>query len=218
MVTNPFTMATMILMAEPVPAADGSGETVAAPNSAAPDAIGPAWSREDDVDDQQDTQRAAAAERESWHATWRKAGALLASGLALAAAIVVGFWVLGPHSKVVQQSPTGQPAPKDGATPPTAPATASAPAAAPSSIASTPDQDNKYVQALNDRGISFANPDAAIHNGKLVCDDIRQGMTVPQIIAAFRASNPALGNDANTYVTISVHTYCPQNNDLVGGG
>jgi hypothetical protein len=118
----------------------------------------------------------------------------------------------------VQQSPTGQPAPKDGATPPTAPATASAPAAAPSSIASTPDQDNKYVQALNDRGISFANPDAAIHNGKLVCDDIRQGMTVPQIIAAFRASNPALGNDANTYVTISVHTYCPQNNDLVGGG
>src|ERR1700677_2961670 len=98
LVTNPFTMATMILMAEPVPAADGSGETVAAPNSAAPDAIGPAWSREDDVDDQQDTQRAAAAERESWHATWRKAGALLASGLALAAAIVVGFWVLGPHS------------------------------------------------------------------------------------------------------------------------
>jgi len=205
----------MILMAEPVPAADRSGETVAAPNSAAPGAIDPAWSREDD---EQDIQSAAAAERESWHATWRKAGALLAGGLALAAAIVVGFWVLGPHSNVAQQSPTGQPAPKDGATPATAPATASAPAAAPSSIASTPDQDNKYVQALNDRGISFANPDAAIHNGKLVCDDIRQGMTVPQIIAAFRASNPALGNDANTYVTISVHTYCPQNNNLVGGG
>jgi hypothetical protein len=83
---------------------------------------------------------------------------------------------------------------------------------------STPDQDHKYIQALNDRGISFANPDAAIANGKMVCDDIHRGVSVPQIIAAFRASNPALGDNANTYVTISVHTYCPQNSNLVGAG
>ncbi|HWF29516.1 MAG TPA: DUF732 domain-containing protein, partial [Mycobacterium sp.] len=84
-------------------------------------------------------------------------------------------------------------------------------------IVSTPDQDNKYIQALNDRGISLANPDAAIANGKLVCDDIRRGVSVPQITASFRASNPALADNADTYVTISVHTYCPQNNNLVGG-
>ena len=83
---------------------------------------------------------------------------------------------------------------------------------------STPDQDNKYIQALNDRGISFANPDAAIANGKLVCSDIGRGVSVPQITAAFRASNPGLADSANTYVTISVQTYCPQNNNLVGGG
>ena len=47
---------------------------------------------------------------------------------------------------------------------------------------------------------------------------VRQGMTVPQIVAAFRASNPALASDADTYVTISVHAYCPQNGNLVGGG
>jgi hypothetical protein len=69
---------------------------------------------------------------------------------------------------------------------------------------------------LNDHGISFANPEAAIHNGKVVCDDIRRGMTVPQIVGSFRASNPGL--DADTYVTISVHAYCPQNGNLVGGG
>jgi len=133
-------------------------------------------------------------------------------GLALAGAIILAFWLLSPTSKGPQP-----PTPKGGGTPaPTAPATPSASAAAPSSIASTPDQDNKYVQDLNDHGISFANPEAAVYNGKTVCDDIRQGMTVPQIVGAFRASNPGL--DAGTYVTISVHAYCPQNDKLVSAG
>jgi hypothetical protein len=211
-----LTMATMTLMAEPVPAADktvelNNDETVAAPNSAAPDEADIAWSS----DDEDNTQREPAADRQSWRATWRIAAALLAVGLVLAGAIVFGRSLLTTHTNAPAPPPSAPPTAKDGATPaPTAPATA--PSAAPPSIASTPDQDNKYIQALNDRGISFANPDAAIFNGKMVCDDIRQGMSVPQIVAAFRASNPALGDDANTYVTISVHTYCPQNNNLVG--
>lgn len=171
----------MILMAEPSPAA-------AADHAASHDAE-------------------PAAERQSWSATWRKAGALLLGGLALAGAIVLGFWLLSPDTKGPQAAP-----------PPTTPSSASAPAAAPSSIASTPDQDNKYVQDLNDHGISFANPEAAIYNGKMVCDDIRQGMTVPQIAAAFRASNPALAGNADTYVAISVRAYCAQNGNLVSGG
>jgi len=209
----------MTLMAEPDPAADefvalNQSETVAAPNSADSDAVHPTWSRDGD----DDIQSAPAADGQSWRATWRKAAALLMGGLALAAAIVLAFWVLNPDTKAVQPSPTALPTSRDGTTPaPTAPATASAPAGAPPSIASTADQDNKYVQALQDRGISFANPEAAIYNGKLVCDDIRLGMTVPQIVAAFRASNPALGGDADTYVAISVHAYCPQNGNLVSG-
>lgn len=120
--------------------------------------------------------------------------------------------MLTPDTKGQQPPPTGA------TSVPTAPTTASSPSAAPPSIASTPDQDNKYIQALNDRGISFANPEAAVYNGKMVCDDIRQGMTVPQIVAAFRASNPALAGDADAYVAISVHAYCPQNGNLVSGG
>jgi len=207
----------MTLMAEPVPAADktvgvNNDETVAAPNSAAPDAADLGSSNDED-----DTQREPAADRQSWRATLRTAAALLAAGLVLAGAIVFGRSLLTTHAKAPAPPPSALPTAKDGATPaPTAPATGSAPSAAPPSIASTPDQDNKYIQALNDRGISFANPDAAIYNGKMVCDDIRQGMSVPQIVAAFRASNPALGDDASTYVTISVHTYCPQNSNLVG--
>jgi len=204
-------MASMAVMAEPVPAADDPApdnrETVAAPASAVPDAVAPAWSREDD-----DPEPQPAADRQSWQATWRKAAALFAGGLAVAGAIVVAFWVLKPQAA---------PAPVKGGATPTSSTTATAsapPSAAPTSIASTPDQDNKYIQALNERGISFANPDAAVYNGKMVCEDIRQGMTVPQIVAEFRASNPALGADADAYVAISVHAYCPQHGNLVNGG
>jgi hypothetical protein len=202
----------MAVMAEPGQAPDETfalnrAETVAVPNSAASDEGDRTSARE--YDDGLTSK--LAADRQSWSATWRKAAALLAGGLALAAAIVLAFWLSGPTKS------SQPPKPKDGASPaPTA--THSAPTAAPSSIVSTPDQDNQYVQALNDHGISFANPEAAVYNGKTVCDDIRQGMTVAQIVAAFRASNPALAGDADTYVTISVHAYCPQNGNLVGGG
>ncbi len=189
-------MANMALMAEPDPAADEfvaptQSEIVAAPNAVAPN-----------------------ADRQSWRATWRQAAAILLGALALAGAIIVAFWVLAPNNKGVQ--PPANTLPTSTATA-TASASSSGKAGPPKSIASTPDQDNAYVQALKDQGISFANPDAAIYNGKLVCDNIRIGMTVPQIVASFRASNPALSDDADTYVTISVHTYCPQNGNLVSG-
>jgi hypothetical protein len=207
----------MTLMAEPSPAADETfalnrAETVAVPNHAASDEGDRTSSR--DYDDAIPSE--PAADRQSWGATWRKAGALLMAGLALAGAIVLAFWLLSPNTTSLQP-PIAPNKPKGGAT--SAPAaTPSATAAAPSSIASTQDQDNKYVQALNDHGISFANPEAAVYNGKTVCEDIRQGLTVPQIVAAFRASNPALAGDADTYVAISVRAYCPQYSNLVGPG
>jgi len=199
----------MAVMPEPVPAADepapDGGETVAAPASAGPDAVEPAWSREDDEGGASEPP----ADRQSWQATWRKAGVLLVGGLAVAGAIVLAFWLL---------SPSDSPAPAKGGAPPASSATSTASSAAPSSIASTPEQDQKYVRDLNDRGISFANPQAAVYNGKMVCQNISQGMTVPQIVKEFRATNPALGADADVYVTISVHAYCPQHDNLVNGG
>ena len=200
-------------MAEPSPAADETfglnrAETVAVPDHAASDEGDRTSARDYD-----DVAESRPAERQTWSATWRKAGALLMGGLALAAAIVLAFWLLSPQTK---DQPTAPPTPKGGAT--AAPTATPSAGAVPSSIASTPDQDNRYIQTLNDHGISFANPEAAVYNGKTVCDDIRQGMTVPQIVGAFRASNPALAGDADTYVAISVHAYCPQNDNLVGGG
>ncbi|MEM6109888.1 DUF732 domain-containing protein [Mycobacterium sp. 050272] len=208
-------------MSEPGPATDktaelNGGETVAAPTAAEPEAptsasaAGLAWSRDDDdVAAPGD----AANPRQSWRATWRIAAAVLAAGLVVAGAIVLGRSLLTSHPKATAPAPTA-------ATTSTAavPAPGTASTTAPSSIVSTPGQDNKYVQDLNDQGISFANPDAAIYNGKMVCENIRLGMTVQQIIADFRSSNPALGSHAEAYVTTSVHAYCPQNNNLVGSG
>jgi Protein of unknown function (DUF732) len=197
----------MTVMAEPSPAADETfglnrAETVAVPNHAASDEADRTSARDYD-----DAARAEPpADRQSWSATWRKAGALLMGGLGLAGAIVLVFWLFSPSAKGPQPA-----APKPSSTTPAAP---TASASGPSAIVSTPDQDNKYVQDLNDHGISFANPEAAIHNGKVVCDDIRQGMTVSQIVGSFRTSNPGL--DADTYVTISVRAYCPQNANLLG--
>ena len=137
-------MATMTLMAEPGPAADktvglSNDETVAVPNSAAPDAADLAWSSGDD----NDVQRDAAGDRQSWRATWRIAAALVAAGLVLAGAIIFGRSLLTSHTNAAPK-PAAPSTPKDGATPaPTAPATASAPSAAPSSIVSTPDQEQQ---------------------------------------------------------------------------
>ncbi len=205
-------------MPDPVAAADepapDGGETVAASVSPGPDDVEPAWSREDDEGDA----GAATAARQSWKATWRKAAVLLVGGLAVAGAIVMAFWLL---------SPADSPAPATGRTPSSSAsssaaasssASSSAASAVPSSIASTPEQDQKYVRDLNDHGISFANPQAAIYNGKMVCQNISQGMTVPQVVVEFRASNPALGADADAYVAISVHAYCPQHDSSVNGG
>jgi Protein of unknown function (DUF732) len=212
-------MATMAFMADSVQGGDETvaqdvGETVAVPNSTPTDAVGLAWSGNEDDDN--DRASGPGVLRRSWSSTWGRAGALVAAGLVLAGAIVLTSWLLsGPDqsadkaSKSVAQPPAALSTPKRGGS--------TTGSAAPSSIASTPDQDNKYVQSLNDRGISFANPEAAIFNGKMVCQDIGRGVSVQQISDAFRASNPALSDSANAYVGISVRAYCPENSALVAG-
>jgi hypothetical protein len=209
----------MALMAEPGAASDETaaveaGKTIAVPNPTPTDAVEVAWAGDDgpgeatqirDVPDISDefteVRRERVAIYQSWGTAWGRAAALLVVGLGLAGAIVLGFWALsGPRSETKASPPPA----------PTASATTSAPAAAPSSITSTADQDGKYLQDLNDRGIAFANPGAAIYNGKTVCQNLGQGMTVQQVTAAFRETSPAFSDNADAFVGISVRAYCPQ--------
>ena len=222
-------MATMALMAEPGAASDetaaapvDAGRTAAVPNATPTDAVGVAWAGDDDARAEtavreevneiaeEDTQirREVSEERQSWGTAWGRAVAMLAVCLGLAGAIVLGFWALNSPRTPTKAAPSAAP---------TAPATTSATPAAPSSIASTPDQDSKYLQELSDRGITFANPGAAVYNGKTVCQNIGQGMTLPQVLDAFRQSSPAFSDNADAFVTTSVHAYCPQYNSMVTG-
>jgi Protein of unknown function (DUF732) len=215
-------MATISLMAESGRAADKTpaetvaaetvardvDKTAAAPNSTPTDAVELAWSNNREEASSEDVPNEPDAARQSWRATWRIAGLLVVAGLLLAGAIVVGRWVLTTTPSTTTKTPAAPAA----STASAAPATT-----APLSIASTPDQDDTYIAALNAKGISFANPGAAIYNGKTVCQNIGQGMTVQEVIAAFRASSPAFSDSANDFVAISVRTYCPQHSNLVAG-
>ncbi len=186
-----------------------AGETLARDRALA-DSVELAWSQGtgsvDDRHDDRDSQREPATVRQSWSATLGRAGALLGIGLLVAGAIVLAHLVLSKPKSANQ------------ATAPAATSTApptSVRTRAPVSITSTPDQDDSYIAALNEKGITFANPATAIQNGKTVCQNIAQGYTVQQVVQQFREQSPDFSDRANDIVTLSVHAYCPQYNSLV---
>ena len=201
------TVAAPLEAGQTVAASLGGGETSVVPNSTPTNKVELAWSTgdvlgDDDLRDIPVEEPHAAVVGQSWSATLRIAGLLVVAGLVLAGAIVLGRWVL-----TSEKTPT-KAAPPQGATS-TAPAS-SATSAAPVSIISTPDQDNRFIQDLGDRHISFGDRTLDITNGKVVCQDLAARMTVPQIVQEFRNNFPSLSDKADEFVNISISAYCPQ--------
>lgn len=202
------------------PADSHYGETAAVPNSANTESVNLAWSRGNDVPDvaqmtadnarsvpdNQDGSSDADEGDQTWTTAWTRAAALLLVCLALAAVIVVAGWIMHTDKSSEQAA-----AP---ASTTAAPVTTSA-AAASTTVSSTPDQDSRYIAALNEKGIEFANPKDAVFNGKTVCQNLGLGMTVQQIVVQFQSSSPAFSVHADDFVAISVRAYCPQYNKLV---
>lgn len=190
-----------------------AGKTAGVPHRKSTDSVELAWSQGtasvDDDHDDRDSQREPATVHQSWSATLGRAGALLGIGLLVAGAIVLAHSVLSKPKSANQATAPAAPAATSTA-PPTSVRTR-----APVSITSTPDQDNSYIAALNQKGITFANPATAIQNGKTVCQNIAQGYTVQQVVQQFREQSPDFSDKANDIVTLSVHAYCPQYNSLV---
>jgi Protein of unknown function (DUF732) len=186
------------------------GQTTAVPNTRPTDKVELAWSTGDvlggeespDLKAVRDEKPQSRVESQSWGATVRIASLLVAGCLVLAGAIVLGRWALtgsNSPSKAV---------PSQGATS----ATSAAPTTIddPSSITSTPAQDSNYIQALNEKGITFDKPENAIYNGKAVCRDLSKSVSRPEIVNALRAKAPFLGDKVYDYVNISISAYCPQ--------
>lgn len=197
-----------------------AGETVhvphAIPDAASAEQTGYAWTENDDYsaqDEKDDDSSEPATVRQSWRATLRIAGGLIVVGLVIAGAIIFGRWLFITPTKTEQQT-AGPGTSAEGAS---ATSSAAGLTGGPTSITSTADQDKKYIEDLNQQGITFDNPDNAVTNGKMVCDDLRRGVTVPQIISEFKASITNLADKADKYVAISVRSYCSQYDDLVKG-
>ncbi|OBF81195.1 hypothetical protein A5791_06000 [Mycobacterium sp. 852002-51163_SCH5372311] len=189
----------------------GGGQTTAMPNTRPTDKVELAWSSGDDFgkddlgdDFQEEPQEAATGQ--SWSATLRIAGLLVAAGLVLAGAIVLGRWLLAPGSSPTKAAPSSAPTTLTSAEP----ANSATAGPTPTSITSNPDQDKRYIQSLNNKGITFSNPETAIANGKMVCNDLSRGVTRQAEADAFRQSNPDLASKADDYIDVSIQAYCPQ--------
>lgn len=140
-----------------------------------------------------------------WGLAWSRAAAVLLVCLGVAVVILVANYALRPN--------TAESGPDTAA-----PVPSSARAATTTTIASTPDQDERYIAALTDHGLEFRNPqDVIVGNGKAVCQSFAANQTAQQIVDQFKSVNPKLAEHANDFVAISVRTYCPEYNVLVAG-
>ncbi|QLL08827.1 DUF732 domain-containing protein [Mycobacterium vicinigordonae] len=197
-------------MVDPVGGADYNAGTNA-------DSSSLAWSSSTEVPDIQrtppgdarDPRDVTAAEpaivEQSWSTAWSRALAVLLICLGLAAVIVVAGLVLASNDSTPTVTAT-QPT----TTAPAAPATTT-------EIVSTPEQDRRFIAALNEKGIVFKNPDVAVSNGKAVCQSFAAKLSLAQVVAQFRQASPDFSDHAEDIVAVSVRAYCPQYSKLVAG-
>ncbi|OOK81916.1 hypothetical protein BZL30_1102 [Mycobacterium kansasii] len=210
----------MALMPEPVPASEETaalgGETAALPDSAPTNAVHTAWSHSDQPDqpdesdqpdasqDVRDDDRTSAIEAavQTWGTTWGRAAALLLLGIGIAVLIVVGGWAL-----TTEKSPArvrSHPRLRRRRRPPHGDHRAGShdhrldPGAG-QRIHSVTQRPRHHLRQSRRRRLQR----------QVGLPELSPGMTVDQIVAAFRASNPALSSNAEDYVAISMRTYCP---------
>ncbi|HUH69678.1 MAG TPA: DUF732 domain-containing protein [Mycobacterium sp.] len=71
-------------------------------------------------------------------------------------------------------------------------------------------QDQAFLAALTQAGLTYMNPDRAITAGKSVCDLADQGMTGVEIVNNLQERNPAFqGDGAAKFAAIAAKAYCP---------
>jgi hypothetical protein len=194
------------------------GKTAGVPHRAPTEAVELAWSEGDDGDfgsdfvgDQKDDQRPASAPvGHSWGATVQRAVALLGICLVVAGAIILAHWLL-----------TSPKSPEKAAAPSSAAPTTSEQTAAPTTALagggppSAGTKNDKYIQDLKGKKIDVTNPENAISNAKAVCTYFDQGKTLQWVVGFVRDNLPDFAANADDFVAIAIHDYCPQYNNLV---
>jgi hypothetical protein len=70
--------------------------------------------------------------------------------------------------------------------------------------------DQSFLVALQQAGLTYQDPDRAVAAGKQVCDLVDGGMTGVDIVKNLEQYNPGFaGNGAAKFTAISAEAYCP---------
>jgi hypothetical protein len=77
--------------------------------------------------------------------------------------------------------------------------------------------DQVFLAALKQSGLTYQDPDRAIAIGKTVCDLVDRGMTGAEIVKNLQDLNPGFeGDGAAKFTAIAASAYCPKT--LAGAG
>lgn len=70
--------------------------------------------------------------------------------------------------------------------------------------------DNAFVGRVSDMGIGFTKRDTVITAGHGVCRALSGGQTAVSAIHSFSHRTRLTDTQASAFVTVAVHTYCPE--------
>lgn len=77
--------------------------------------------------------------------------------------------------------------------------------------------DQEFLGALKQAGLTFQDPDRAVAAGKKVCEMVGGGMPGVDIVKTLERDNPGFaGNGAAKFTAIAAEAYCPSEIAQVG--
>jgi Protein of unknown function (DUF732) len=70
--------------------------------------------------------------------------------------------------------------------------------------------DDTFLATLHAAGISYPDPERAIAAGKWVCNAVRVGNPMADVVKTVQTENPGLhGDNAARFTAIAANVYCP---------
>jgi hypothetical protein len=70
--------------------------------------------------------------------------------------------------------------------------------------------DDTFLATLHAAGISYPDPERAIAAGKWVCNAVRAGNPMADVVKTVQTENPGLhGDNAARFTAIAANVYCP---------
>jgi hypothetical protein len=71
--------------------------------------------------------------------------------------------------------------------------------------------DDAFIASLNAAGITFSDPDKVIGAGKWVCDTVKGGTQIADVVKTLQSKNPGLSEaKADKFLAIASNAYCPE--------